>query len=104
MALFGRETEQDQQRAQEWARWAQERHPLALASVVLGSFSLIELGAIPIFSLAGFILGIIALRQMKRPDEPRKLGHRLAWTGIALSSVALITGASLYIHSYFIRS
>jgi hypothetical protein len=102
MALFGKETEEDARRAQEWTQWAQERNPLALVSMVLGVFSVIELGAIPIFSLAGFIVGIGALRQLKRGTSPQRLGHRLAWAGVSLSGVALVIGASLYLRSYWI--
>jgi len=103
MALFGRETPADQERAEAWARWAAERNPLAMASLVLGVFSLLEAGIIPIVSTTGLVLGIISLRQMNRPGEVRRLGHRLAWTGIVLSSVALVVGTSLYIHSYLIH-
>jgi len=100
MALFGRETEQDRQRAEAHAVWVRQRNPLAIASVVLGVFSLIEFGSIPIFSIAGLALGIVALRQLKQPANAQMLGHRLAWTGIALSSVALLTGTAIYYHSF----
>jgi hypothetical protein len=103
MALFGKETEQDQQRAQAWAEWMQQRHPLAIGSLVLGIFSLIELGAIPIFSAGGLVIGIMALRQLRRPGSPYAAGHRLAVAGIALSSVALLMGGALYLHSYVLR-
>jgi hypothetical protein len=103
MALFGRETQQDHQRAADYAHWVQQRNPLAIVSLVLGTFSLIEFGAIPIFSLGGLIFGIIALRQLARPDPSPPLGRRLAWTGVALSGVALATGATLYLHPILFR-
>jgi hypothetical protein len=103
MALFGRETDRERQRAQEWAEWMQQRHPLAIASVVLGIFSLIELGAIPIFSIGGLVVGIMALRQLRRPGSPHARGHRLAVAGIVISSVALLAGIAVYTHSYLLQ-
>jgi hypothetical protein len=103
MALFGRETESDRQRAQEWADWVQRRNPLAIISLVLGIFSLIELGAIPVFSIAGVVLGILGLRQLRRPDSPHVAGHRLAVGGIVVSSIALLMGCAIYIHSYVLQ-
>jgi hypothetical protein len=102
MALFGRPTEKDNRRAQDYARWMQSRNPYAIASVVLGIFSFIELGAIVIFGVAGLVCGIIALRQLRSiriletgAATPAQ-GHRLAWTGILLSGVSLIIAAVLY--------
>ena len=57
MALFGRETEREQQRAEAWARWFRRQHPFAVASLVLGIFSLIEFGALLIFGIAGIAAG-----------------------------------------------
>jgi hypothetical protein len=102
MALFGRETERERRRAEDWARWVQQRNPFALVSVVLGTFSLIEMGTVPIFSLGGLILGIVALRQLSRPGAAQPHGRRLAWTGVAISGIALIAGTSLYAHSLWL--
>jgi hypothetical protein len=103
MALFGRPSEQDNARAAAWGDWARARHPLAIASLVLGIFSLIEFGALPIFSVAGLVLGGMALRQLAaragNPTAPR-LGHRLAWTGLALSAASLALGAVLLLHRH----
>ncbi len=99
MALFGRPTAQDEQRAQAWQAWLRQRNPLAIASLVLGIFSLIEFGAILIFGIAGIAAGIIALRQLRaaqRGTDSPPQGHRLAWTGIVLSIVSLIVAAVLY--------
>lgn len=101
MALFGRESEEDRLRADAWGEWARQRNPFALASVVLGAFSLIELGAIPIFSVGGLILGIVALRQLAGPAPAQPLGHRLAWTGIVLCAIALTLGILIYTRSIF---
>ena len=90
MALFGRESEQDQQRAEQWAQWVRQRNPYAIASLVLGVFSLIELGFTVVIGVAGMVLGIIALRQLARPDSAQPMGHRLAWTGIVTSALSLV--------------
>jgi hypothetical protein len=101
MALFGRPSAQDDQRAAAYRDWVQQRNPLAIASLVLGVFSLIEFGALLIFGIAGIVLGWLALVQLRRPPAdttpPAKpLGHRLAWTGIVLSVVSLIIAVILY--------
>jgi ABC-type branched-subunit amino acid transport system permease subunit len=101
MPLFGRETQQSQQRAQEYARWVRERNPFAIVSLLLGVFSLVEFGALVIFGVASIVLGIIALKQLsgENPQQPR--GHRLAWSGMILSAVSLVCAAVLYLHPTF---
>jgi hypothetical protein len=69
MALFGRETEADRARADSWANWARQQNVLAIVSLVLGVFSLIEFGALVIFGIGGIATGAMALRQLRR--EPR---------------------------------
>jgi hypothetical protein len=108
MALFGRTTTQDQRRAEAYRDWIQKRHPLAIASCVLGLFSFVEFGALLIFGIAGIVLGIMALVQLQRASgqtsQPKEdavpstemRGHRLAWTGIALSALSLMAAAALY--------
>jgi ABC-type branched-subunit amino acid transport system permease subunit len=101
MALFGRPTAEDDQRAAAWRDWIHNRNPLAIASLVLGIFSFIEFGALLIFGVAGIVLGIIALRQLNRRspnDATPPIGHRLAWTGIVLSAVSLAIAVALLIH------
>ena len=66
MALFGQPSEQDEARAEAWKRWLQRRNPLAVASLVLGIFSLIEFGALLVFGVAGIVLGFVALAQLRR--------------------------------------
>jgi len=100
MALFGRPSERDEQKAQAYARWMQRRNPFAITSMVLGVFSLIELGVL-FLGVPGIILGIVALRQLARvdPNDPnaKPRGHRLAWGGITLSFISLIFAAILYL-------
>ena len=98
MALFGRENEQEKARAQARAAWLNRQNPFAIASLVLGVFSLIEFGVLGIFGVAGVVTGLIALRQLRRADAStvRNAGHRLAWTGIATSVISLILAAVIY--------
>ena len=99
MALFGRETEQDKARADAWASWLRSQNPLAIVSLVLGVFSLIEFGALIIFGVAGIACGVIALRQLAKAscDEPRRNGRGLAWWGIGTSAVSLLIAMWLYL-------
>ena len=97
MPLFGRTSPQDEQRAAAWGDWLRQRHPLAIVSLVLGVFSMVELGALVIPGVVSIVIGIIALRQLRKNDDPRARGHRLAWSGIGLSVLSLIIAAFLYI-------
>lgn len=91
MALFGRESPEDQRRAEAWGAWLRRRNPFAIGSLVLGIFSLIE------FGVAGIGLGVVALRQLKAagPGRPDR-GHGMAWGGIVTSAVTLVIAAWLY--------
>src|SRR5262249_27596592 len=98
MALFGRESQADQDRAQAYAQWLQRRNPLAIASLVLGIFSFIEMGVLGVFGAAGIVLGAIALRQLDSANPRYSDGRRLAWAGIVLSVVSLVIAAYLYLY------
>jgi hypothetical protein len=99
MALFGRSTPQDEAKAQAYGAWLSRRNPLAIVSLVLGVFSLTHLGTLILDSLAGLVLGAIALKQLATPSPTQStqpFGHRLAWTGIATSVASLVVAAILY--------
>ena|SRR5688572_5598939 len=68
MALFGRPSEKDDARAEAYKQWLRRRNPLAVASLVLGIFSLIEFGALLVFGVAGIVLGFVALAQLRRTN------------------------------------
>jgi len=97
MALFGRTSERDQQRAIAYRDWLQQRNPLAIASLVLGVFSLVELGALVIPGIASIALGVTSLLQLRRENTSRPRGHGLAYAGICLSLLSLIIAALLYL-------
>src|SRR3954465_2707792 len=98
MALFGRETQQDKERAEAYARWLQAQNPWAIASLVLGVFSLIEFGVLGIFGLGGIACGVVALRQLgaTQGGVGRTRGRGLAWGGIVTSAVSLVLAVVLY--------
>lgn len=98
MAIFGRPTEQQEQRATDYAHWIAQREPMAIASLVLGVISLIEFGVLFVFGIAGIVLGFIALRRL-RTGSARPRGHYLAWTGIA-TSLASILIAVVFIYQW----
>ncbi len=97
MPLFGRPSAEDQRRADAWRDWLRRRNPLAIASLVLGIFSLIEFGALLIFGVAGIALGVAALRQLSNPTASPPHGRRLAWSGIVLSVASLVVAAIVYL-------
>jgi hypothetical protein len=97
MALFGRETERDQQRAIAYRDWLQQRNPLAIASIVLGVFSLVELGALVVPGIASIVLGVMSLFQLRKMNTAKPRGHGLAYGGIVLSVLSLVIAAFLYL-------
>ena len=101
MALFGRESERERQRAEAWARWFRSQNPYALGSIVLGVFSLIEFGALLIFGVAGVAAGVVALRQIRADTTcARPKGAALAWTGIVTSVLSLALALLLYLRVF----
>jgi hypothetical protein len=104
MALFGRESERDEARAASYAAWFQRQHPLALVSLLLSTFSLTHLGSLWIDSIAGIILGVMALSRIRRARQApadserpaRTEGHRLAWGGIVMGVASLIVAFVIY--------
>jgi len=96
MAMFGRPSEKDDQRAERMRDWLQRQNGFAIASVVLGAISMIEFGVLLVFGLGGIATGVIALRQLVSPTGERVEGKKLAWTGIGLSTVSLAIACVLY--------
>jgi len=96
--MFGRTSQRDEQRAIAYGEWLRQRNPFAIASLVLGVFSLVELGALVVPGIASIALGIISLVQLRRrQNQVRPRGHGLAYAGIVLSVVSLVIAAFLYL-------
>jgi hypothetical protein len=97
MALFGRPTERDEAKAAAYREWLLRRNRFAIASTVLGVFSLTHFGTLWIDGIAAIVLGVIALRQLATPAEgaPPE-GRGLAWLGIATASASICIAIVLY--------
>ena len=100
---FGRENPQDTERADAWRDWLQRQHPFAIASFVLGVISIIEFGVLLVFGIAGIVMGVLALAQIRKPRKgpdgetpAHREGHRLAWAGIILSALSLLLAGVIY--------
>jgi hypothetical protein len=95
MAFFGRPSEQDDARAARWRDWLLRQHPLAIAALVLGVFSLTHLGTLIIDAVAAIVLGAVALKRVGSEGQ-KPAGRRIAWIGIVAAAVSLAISAALY--------
>lgn len=104
MAMFGRETERDRERAANYAAWFARQHPLALPSLLLSAFSLTHLGTLWVDTVVGIAFGVVAVVQIRRAkqspsrDPGAREGRAFAWGGIAVGLVSM----SLAILIYFV--
>ena len=98
MALFGRPTEREEAKAAAYREWLLRRNPLAIASTVLGVFSLTHLGALWVDGIAAIVLGVLALRQLSRVNGTTVApeGRGLAWLGIGAASLSICIAIVLY--------
>src|SRR4051812_26887474 len=97
MALFGRPTERDEAKAAAYRDWLLRRNRLAIASTVLGVFSLTHFGALWVDGIAAIVLGVIALRRLSRPDSTGPTeGRGLAWLGIVAAATSICIAIVLY--------
>jgi hypothetical protein len=94
MAWLGRETAEEQQRAEAWRGWFLRQHPLALASIVLSVFSLTHVGTLWVDEIAGIVLGAIAIRAV-RGGRSRK-SVQLGYIGITVGMISLICAIVIY--------
>src|SRR5688500_6552252 len=97
MALFGRPSQRDEDRAADWAAWFRRQNPFALASLPLSVFSLTHAGTLFVDEIVGIVFGVVALRQLNRvrdglpgDDGARVEGRGLAWAGILVGAVSLL--------------
>ena len=94
MAWLGYESAKEKQRAEAWREWFLRQHPLALASVVLSVFSLTHLGTLWIDEIAGIVLGVLAIRAVKRGASTKTV--TLAYIGIVVGILSLICAVVIY--------
>jgi hypothetical protein len=91
MALFGRPSQRDEAKAAAYRGWLLRRDPLAIASVVVGIFSLTHFGTFLIDAIAAIVLGVVALRRLADPNHVGPPdGPGLAWTGILTAAMSLL--------------
>ena len=93
---FGRPNPKDDAREVRTREWLQKQNGFAVASAVVGVFSFIEFGTIPIFSAAAIVMGFVGWRQLKQPVGERTQGRKLAIAGMILGVISLAVGATLY--------
>jgi hypothetical protein len=96
MAIFGRETVRDERRVDAYRQWFVRQHPFALASAVLSVFSLTHFGTLWADEIAGVVLGVLALRAVRRKRTMPRNGVRLAYLGIAVGILSLCCAVLLY--------
>jgi hypothetical protein len=94
MAWLGRETAEEQQRAEAWREWFVRQHPFALASLVLSVFSLTHLGTLWVDEIAGIVLGVLAIRAVRRGASTKVV--TLAYVGIMVGILSLICAVVIY--------
>jgi hypothetical protein len=94
MAWLGRETAQEQQRVEAWREWFVRQHPFALASLVLSVFSLTHLGTLWVDEIAGIVLGVLAIRAVRRGGSEKSVV--LAYVGIVTGILSLVCAIVIY--------
>ena len=94
MAWLGRETAEEQRRAEAWRLWFVRQHPLALASVVLSVFSLTHLGTLWVDEIAGIVLGVLAIRAVRNGTSSKSV--TLAYVGIVTGILSLVCAIVIY--------
>ena len=94
MALFGRESAEDQRRAEAWRAWFVRQHPFALASLALGVFSLTHFGTLFVDEIAGVVLGVIAIRASRRGMTVKCV--TLAYAGIVVGVISFLLAIAIY--------
>ena len=93
MALFGRETAEDQRRERAWREWFVRQHPFALAGLVLSVFSLTHFGTLFVDETAGIVLGALAIRASRRGDGR---AVRIAYAAIVIGAISLTCAIIVY--------
>lgn len=98
MALFGRESEADRQRAERVRQWVHARTPYALVGLACGLLAVVDSFTLVIglaAGLAAIVLGIVALKQIER--QPALLGRRLALAAIVLGAAGIVLSLVMWL-------
>ncbi len=101
MALFGRESRADTQRATRFKKWIEVRCPLALASVLLGIVSVVDAFTLVVGAMAGvaaITTGVLGKRQIDK--QPHWLGLRLCMAGMVLGGVGILCSLVMWLVVY----
>lgn len=97
MAMFGRETEADRDRAERIRDWAQARSPFALASMLFGLVALLDAFTLVIGLGAGVLaLAMGAMGLVDLGKRPHLLGGRLCKTGMMLGGLGLMASGAIW--------
>src|SRR5438045_4201817 len=95
MPLFGRPSESDQRREAAYRQWFARQHPLAMVSLIFSVFSLTHFGTLWIDEIAGIVLGVIVLRQLRGGRDARQ-GFWLAAAGVGVGVLSLCFAMTIY--------
>src|SRR5262245_42832514 len=98
MALFGKPSAADDQRAERAKIWVQQRSPFSIISVMFGVLAVLDfftgvVGAA--FAVAAIALALIGLNDLTR--RPQMLGRRLCITGLVLGVLGLVLCIAFYL-------
>ena len=97
MALFGRESAADRERAERVGAWVRARSPFSLVSVMFGLMGVLDcfFQVVPVvLGVAAIIAAALGLRQIR--IRPQLLGKRLSAAGITLGALALVLSAVVW--------
>ena len=90
MALFGKESQADSQRARRVKQWAQERTPTSLFAMMFGMMALVDAWTMVIGVMAGLAAIALGVRgQRELAHLPDKRGRRLCQAGVVMGAAGL---------------
>lgn len=101
MALFGRESHVERERAERVRLWVHARTPFALFSVMTGMLALIDFFtplALPL-GIAAMVLGWKGLNDIDR--RPAMLGRRLCRAGMLLGGFGLLVSVIFHVRMWW---
>ena len=99
MAVLGRESAADQERAERVRLWVHSRSIPALLSVAAGAMARVDSVLVVVLALifgpAAIVLGVVGLRQIAR--QPQLHGRRLCYLGITLGCLAMVVSVVMWL-------